>query len=182
MILEAAERLLAEGGRRAVTTTRVARLAGVGTGTLYQYFATSEALVRAVERRGAQNVVPDLSEQMLALDGRPVNEAVRDFVLGAMEMLAKRDDFHTVSSDDPETVQYRLSLVEAVSDFAKSRLLPSADRLRRDDIDLSLRIAVKLVVALTWFGKRDHPQAMATGSYQREIADLVVRYLLRDPE
>jgi AcrR family transcriptional regulator len=47
-ILEATSRILVDDGYASLTTTRVAELAGVGVGTLYQYFPRKEALVVAL--------------------------------------------------------------------------------------------------------------------------------------
>jgi AcrR family transcriptional regulator len=48
LILEAAIRLLENGGLAALTTNAVAELAGVSIGTLYQYFSNKEAILDAL--------------------------------------------------------------------------------------------------------------------------------------
>ncbi|HEX7665985.1 MAG TPA: TetR/AcrR family transcriptional regulator [Polyangiaceae bacterium] len=63
-ILEASLRVLVDVGFDKLTTTRVADVAGVGVGTLYQYFPSKESLLYAL-----------LEEQMAALE---------DALLGAM--------------------------------------------------------------------------------------------------
>ena len=50
-VLDAADRLLADEGASALTTTRLAAEAGVAVGTLYQYFPDTGAIVAAVARR-----------------------------------------------------------------------------------------------------------------------------------
>jgi AcrR family transcriptional regulator len=47
-IVEASARILATDGAKALTTNRIARLAGVSIGSLYQYFPNKEAIVVAV--------------------------------------------------------------------------------------------------------------------------------------
>jgi AcrR family transcriptional regulator len=47
----AVERILERHGPRGLTTNRVAEVAGVSVGTLYQYFPNKEALVGAVQAR-----------------------------------------------------------------------------------------------------------------------------------
>ncbi|MDZ4776156.1 MAG: helix-turn-helix domain-containing protein, partial [Alphaproteobacteria bacterium] len=44
-IIEAGARILREGGYEALTTNRVADLAGVSVGSLYQYFPNKEAIL-----------------------------------------------------------------------------------------------------------------------------------------
>ena len=47
-LVEATQRVLASEGVAAVTTARVAEVAGVSIGSLYQYFPSCEALIAAV--------------------------------------------------------------------------------------------------------------------------------------
>jgi AcrR family transcriptional regulator len=50
-LLEAAERLLDKEGPAALTTRRVAEVAGVSVGSLYQYFKDKDAIVAALTER-----------------------------------------------------------------------------------------------------------------------------------
>lgn len=50
-VLDAADRVLAEEGAEALTTTRVAEAAGVSVGSLYQYLPDKAALVEALANR-----------------------------------------------------------------------------------------------------------------------------------
>lgn len=51
MLLVAVEQILERHGTEALTTNRIAEVAGVSVGTLYQYFGNKEALVAAVQAR-----------------------------------------------------------------------------------------------------------------------------------
>lgn len=53
-ILEGAAQVLEDGGLAAFTTNAVAERAGVSIGTLYQYFADKNALIRALAQREQQ--------------------------------------------------------------------------------------------------------------------------------
>ena len=53
-ILEGAAQILEAGGLAAFTTNAVAERAGVSIGTLYQYFADKNALIRALAERELQ--------------------------------------------------------------------------------------------------------------------------------
>ena len=50
-ILTAAERVVAEHGVEGATTNRIAEVAGVSIGSLYQYFPNKAALVQIVRKR-----------------------------------------------------------------------------------------------------------------------------------
>lgn len=56
VLLTAAARILTTEGFEALTTNRVAAVAGVSVGSLYQYFPNKEALVRALSERHTHGV------------------------------------------------------------------------------------------------------------------------------
>jgi AcrR family transcriptional regulator len=68
IILDAALRVFAERGYHGTAVPEVAEAAGVGTGTLYRYFASKEALVNELYRDAKQRLKSAL------LDGIPTAE------------------------------------------------------------------------------------------------------------
>lgn len=61
-ILEAVERLFAEGRFHEVTTDDIAREAGVGKGTIYRHFADKDALVAAAIEAGFDQLMAQLAK------------------------------------------------------------------------------------------------------------------------
>src|SRR5271167_2767949 len=55
-VLEATLQVLLQVGKERLTTTRVARRAGVSVGTLYQYFPNKSALLKAALKRHLDEV------------------------------------------------------------------------------------------------------------------------------
>jgi AcrR family transcriptional regulator len=84
--LEAATRIVDSGGLEALTTNRVAEVAGVSIGTLYQYFGDKDALLDTLAQRELEKVAQHV---MLSLTGAPPDvpggriRAVIQAVLGA---------------------------------------------------------------------------------------------------
>jgi AcrR family transcriptional regulator len=85
-VLEAAKQVFSAGGAEASLET-VARVAGVGIGTLYRHFPTREALFEAVYRREVQQLA-DLGEQ-LKRDMQPV-EALRHWMRSNVKFVATK--------------------------------------------------------------------------------------------
>jgi len=84
-MLEAAARILAAGGYPALNTNKVAEVAGVSVGSVYQYFPNKEALVGALrERHDAEvnRVVGGAAEQAT---GWSLEEAARQLVRASIE-------------------------------------------------------------------------------------------------
>src|ERR1044072_3650169 len=83
-LVEATARILVEDGFDKASTNRIADVAGVSVGSLYQYFPTKEALVLAVIE-GYNRVVLQLVRGTLEkIDALPVEEAVRSLVAVAI--------------------------------------------------------------------------------------------------
>lgn len=79
-ILEAAARILATEGPDALTTNHIAKVAGVGIGSLYQYFPTRDAVVAAlVDARLDEDRVA-VAEALAPLVGAPVRDQIRAVV------------------------------------------------------------------------------------------------------
>ncbi|HEY6882244.1 MAG TPA: TetR/AcrR family transcriptional regulator [Polyangiales bacterium] len=89
-ILEAAARVLLKHGYQGCTTKEVAEIAGVGIGSLYEYFPNKEALIAAVVEREAERHMDVLKDEILATLDRPFVEALRTALRGAMRELERR--------------------------------------------------------------------------------------------
>jgi AcrR family transcriptional regulator len=75
-ILGAVERVLEKHGAGGLTTNRVAEIAGVSVGTLYQYFPNKEALVGAVIERYFQQTFAMCRAALAAGDGVPLGTLI----------------------------------------------------------------------------------------------------------
>ncbi|SFF26108.1 transcriptional regulator, TetR family [Fontimonas thermophila] len=73
-IVQACARVLAEEGYAAVTTNRVAELAGVSIGSLYEYFPNKQAIVASALARAMREIVEEVGASLrvaVALEGQP---------------------------------------------------------------------------------------------------------------
>jgi AcrR family transcriptional regulator len=71
-ILIAVEQVLERHGLAGLTTNRVAEIAGVSIGTLYQYYPNKEALVRAVQERYLTQTLGAVRALIAAADDVPL--------------------------------------------------------------------------------------------------------------
>src|ERR1044071_10462280 len=76
-ILEAAARVLAREGLARATTNRIAEVAGVSIGSLYQYFPNKMAIVRALQQAHGQAMVDLVRELAPAASRLSLEQAVR---------------------------------------------------------------------------------------------------------
>jgi len=125
VILQAATRILERQSLAGLTTNRVAEVAGVSVGSVYQYFPNKAALVAALVERAQATLRNDLAAVIDACRDVPLVEALR-----AVARLAVRQ-------------QYANPLLAAALD-EEERRLPLEDVLRRADTEIAGLVGVLL--------------------------------------
>ena len=91
LVLDAAERVMAEHGFEAATLARVVAEAGIPMSSVYHYFGSKDGILLAVMERGADRFfadLPDLSRR----SGRPAQHLAR-VVSAATRTLERHPDF-----------------------------------------------------------------------------------------
>jgi AcrR family transcriptional regulator len=71
-LVEATARILMREGFERASANRIAEVAGVSVGSLYQYFPTKEALVAAVIERHQQEVMETVRRELAEVLTEPV--------------------------------------------------------------------------------------------------------------
>jgi AcrR family transcriptional regulator len=85
-IVTAVERVLHTHGAEGLTTNRIAEVAGVSVGTLYQYFPNKQALVGALQERVLQQMLEKFREGLAAAGDDPL-PVVASRIAGSMVTL-----------------------------------------------------------------------------------------------
>jgi AcrR family transcriptional regulator len=79
-IVRAARRVLEREGPEALNTNRIAAEAGVGVGTVYEYFPDKHAVAAAVREQLADHEAREVLRCLDAWEGRPLEEALTPVV------------------------------------------------------------------------------------------------------
>jgi AcrR family transcriptional regulator len=112
-ILIAAERVLAQHGAAHLTTNRVAEIAGVSIGSVYQYYPNKQALIAALFDRNTAQVVDGVVAVLAQHRASPP-----EVVLGALA-LGIRSSFH-------RQAKVHLALFEHVASLGLTRAFEEA--------------------------------------------------------
>lgn len=91
-IFEATIQVLLSDGPLALTTTRVARRAGVSVGSLYQYVPNKKALFHAVNERYLRDMADRMEAICLEHRGRPYSEMAEAFVASYIRIKIEHRD------------------------------------------------------------------------------------------
>jgi len=143
--------LVREGFDRA-STNRIAEVAGVSVGSLYQYFPGKEALVTAVIERHHQELMRLVRGALAEVASQPIAKAVRRLVAAAIEAHRIDPKLHRVLAEQiPRTG--RLENVERFNRenyvLFRTFLEEHSDELRVVDLDLAAFVCVTSIEALT---------------------------------
>ncbi len=79
-IFEAAIQVLLADGPHRLTTTRVARRAGVSVGTMYQYFPHKQALIYALNERYLERLAEKIESTCRAQRGAPLDQMIEALI------------------------------------------------------------------------------------------------------
>ena len=182
-LLEATARILVSDGFDHASTNRIARLAGVGIGSLYQYFPNKEALVGAVVDRHSEATMQVVRAALAKVALRPVDEAIAALVRVGIDSHRVNPRLHRVLTEQVPRVG-RLDSVQAIGRetyaLVRAYLEAHRDELTVADTGLAAFVCVTTVEALTHTAVVDRPDAISDVEADRfvdEVTMLVLRYL-----
>lgn len=182
-LLEATARVLLKDGYDTASTNKIAAVAGVSIGSLYQYFPSKEALVAAVIDRHTQEVLRLVREALAKVAMQPVEVAARELVSVMIDVHRINPKLHRVLVEQiPRTG--RLENIEAIDREAyvlvRRYLEAHRDELDVADLDTAALICVAAVEAVTHAAVVDRPESLTDEKARKLVDDvtrLVVRYL-----
>lgn len=194
-ILEAADRLRQAEGLAAVTLKRVAAVAGVGIGTVYHHFPDRSALLRECEQRawdaelaGLLTRIQKLVMTARVIDGGPApapsrtTELARAFIAAAVDSALSRIDTHGVALDDPALRDLMFDYFDRIAERVHGLLVTMPLELRGPDSRRRVLLGTEVVAMMTWVAAIRHREDLRSGAFQRDLAELLCRYLLVSPE
>ncbi len=91
-IIEAAFISVAERGPSATTTRHIADIAGIGVGSVYEYFTNKEEIFAAMNDRFVSEVTQMIRSVTPALVRLPINEAIYELIMSFAQLLRANDE------------------------------------------------------------------------------------------
>jgi len=182
-LLEATTRVLIKEGYDRASTNRIAEVAGVSIGSLYQYFPSKEALVAAVIDRHTREISEVTRRSLVKAAALPIEAAAREFVSVAIEGHRVNPKLHGVLAEQIPHVG-RLENIEAnVREgyaLVRGYLEAHRDEIDVADLDLAAFVLVTVVEALTHAAVLRRPDILSDekgGRFVDDVTRLLVRYL-----
>jgi AcrR family transcriptional regulator len=181
-ILAAAKRVIVRYGYEKATTNRIADVAGVSIGSLYQYFPSKDAIVSAlIDRHMATMLQVLASSYAAATESSNIEETARTVIHAAFAAHRVNPKLHRVLIEQTHRMgaYERMDAYDAQAQkFVEAFLTTQLPKLRRKNIALAARVALLAVRGTTLWTVMRAPEQLEDLAFIDEITDMVVRYLV----
>lgn len=178
-ILDAVVRVLKREGNRAVTTNRIAEVAGVSIGSVYQYFPDKQAIFMALHRRHIEQIDRMVEGTLIAHAESPLGKLMGAMIDGMLEAhSADLELFEMMATQVPDRADgtrafgvrlhgaFRMALAARAKEFKKGR-----------DLDKMAFVVTNLVDALSHAALFRRPARMTLAAAKGEAVRAVLAYL-----
>ncbi len=179
-ILEATRRVVAEEGRERATTNRIADVAGVSIGSLYQYFPNKDALIAIVQEREEESFRRNLDPRFESLFDLPLLDAVRGVVGLIIDYHRESRDIHNALQEAAQP-GFHDALMERWLGVVVAYLDEHRDEIRPTKLELAARIVLEALEALVHEMSLRDPDLLDDPEYASELTALVLGYLSPRP-
>jgi AcrR family transcriptional regulator len=178
-VLDAVVRLLKRDGFKAITTNRIAEVAGVSIGSVYQYFPDKRAIFTALHQRHIDQIDRMVQTKLVEHAASSIEELVRAMVEAMVEA-------HAI---DPELYELLMTEVphraDGTRDFSVrlhgAFLLAISSRAhelkKRRDLDKVVFVVTHMVEALSHGAVLRRPAGMSLKDAKEEVVRAILAYL-----
>jgi AcrR family transcriptional regulator len=180
VILDAAVRILDQESSDAATTSRIAEVAGVSVGTLYQYFANKDAILDALQEREFERAMELIASFLASPKGTTEVEVARSIVEGLLVAYRRSPGLHRALALEglrvtptERVLAFDLRVTAAVRDFLRL----AGDRIRRKNLDAAAFVVHQTVRATLLAYLLEGPAGIDDAAISEEVTELIVRYL-----
>jgi len=180
LILDAAIRILDREGLVALTTSRVAEVAGVSVGTLYQYFAHREAIIDALQDRELERAGAMLERVLGNSENASDPVVARAVVNELLRLYRAAPALHRVLAVDG----LRISPTERVLAFdarsvalIKAFLTMAGSRVRHTNFEAAAFVIYQSVRATMLSYLLEAPAGVDDDTLVNELTTLILRYM-----
>ncbi|UVO39986.1 TetR/AcrR family transcriptional regulator [Bradyrhizobium arachidis] len=149
-LIEATARILVREGFEKTSTNRIAEIAGVSVGSLYQYFPSKEALVAAVIDRHHEEIMGIVRTTLCEVMDMPIEKAVRRLVTVAIDAHRINPELHRVLAEQiPRAGKLDVEAFNReVHTLVRAYLDSRRKEMRKIDLDIAAFVCVSAIEAI----------------------------------
>lgn len=179
-LLDATAHILVKHGYEGFTTNRVAEVAGVSVGSLYQYFPNKESLLAALVQRWCESVMSALSVSFLEVQGKTAPEAVETLVHAALQTSRVNVKLHRILLQHVPNIGASPGLLEfnrRMSEIVATWLEQHRAQLEIDNFHLAAEVVVMTLGSLSDYALLHRPELLESAAFEEHLCRLILGYL-----
>jgi AcrR family transcriptional regulator len=177
-IIEAAARVFEQHGYDQTTTNRIAEVAGVSIGSIYQYFPNKDALITALHEHHLTEVLALVRREMDACEGRTLMQSVAALVASCAARHRERPCLQQLLHAELPTLERRDSDAGRSIVEATVRLLERhRAEIRQPNVEVAAFVVLRMFEELIHASVIDPPPHADDAELERAITDAVVGFL-----
>lgn len=178
-ILIATTRILTEEGYDKFNTNRVAELAGVSVGSLYQYFPNKAALLYALGEHHANEMAQLAQHHLEDLGDRSILEVLQQIIKAVLAAYAVNPKLYRILHQQVPRSEEMQKLDDArIEQMLHAFLAPHHDQLRPKNLDITVFIVSRTIKALLYDAIADRPNLLKNGELEQELMRMLSSYLI----
>ncbi len=180
-IVEATARVLVREGYEGTNTNRIADVAGISVGSLYQYFPSKEALVAQLIARHTAEMWALYEAKLAELEGAPLEHCARELIRLHLDAHRVDPKLHRVLMEQVPRVG-GLAKVNDVLDRVTALITAQLERRRAEivpqDPALAAFVVVHTVESISHQAVLQRPDLLDGDELVEEMLAIVMRYLI----
>lgn len=186
-MLDATARVLVAEGYDRASTNRIAAVAGVSIGSLYQYFPNKEALVGALVARHTREMLQLLRDSLQEVASLDLRSALRELIRAMIAAHRVDPELHRIF-DEQIPRMGQMAEIEAIDRevfaLVRSWLQHHRGEVRVADLDRATLICVRTVETLTHEIVIGQAGSLPVddAAFADEVTRMVIGYLQPAPE
>ena len=178
-VLDAVVRILKRGGVEAVTTNRVAEVAGVSIGSVYQYFPDKRAIFSALHERHIREIDRLVEAKLMDHATSPLDTLMRAMIEAMID--AHTPDpllYELLSSEVPHRAEGTRDFAVRLHGAFRLAIASRADELKtRRDLDTVVFVVTHMVEALSHGAVLRRLPRLSLAAAKEEAVRAVLAYL-----
>ncbi len=181
-VLDAVIKLLKHEGFGALTTNRIAEVAGVSIGSVYQYFSDKGAIFAALHQRHIEQIDRLIASTLVERAASPLDELITSLVEAMVDAHTTDPElFKLLSTQVPQRPGSTQDFATRLHGLFRLALSSRAPKLEwRGDLDRTVFIVANMVDSLSHAAALRRPPGISLASARSEAVKAVLAYL-HDP-
>jgi AcrR family transcriptional regulator len=178
-VLDAVARILKREGMKAVTTNRIAEVAGVSIGSVYQYFPDKRAIFVALHQRHIEQIDRLVEAKLFEHAASPVEDLIGAMMEAMIEAHATDPElYELLLTEVPHRAEGTRAFAVRLHGAFRLAISSRVHELRsRRDLDKVVFVVTHMVESLSHGAVLRRPPGLSLAAAKKEAVRAVVAYL-----